>query len=166
MERRARGALSALVVGIGIWFPAGAGHVHASSQGAARRAPTCIFDHMTLRTPAGVCRPRARAYPAAITGKAERAIYDSSLTFGVPYSVLLAIGRCESGLNPRASDGAHFGLFQFDPSTFRSAAVLMQRDTGIVARSYWNPLDASYTAGYLFATGHSPSWGCERTAGS
>ena len=128
---------------------------------AATRATHCIFDHRTLRTPATICRPRAKHYPARVHGAAERAIYDSILLFGIPYSVLLQIAECESGLNPVASNGSHFGLFQFAPATFQRGALDMFQETGVVARSYWNPLDAAYVAGYLFATGQSPAWSCE-----
>lgn len=121
----------------------------------------CIFDQMTLRTPPGKCRPRAKAYPSNVVGSARRAIYDSALTFGVPYKILLAIGKCESGLNPYATNGTHFGLFQFLPDTFKRAVGLLRRDTGITAHTYWNPLDSAYAAGYLFATGRARSWSCE-----
>jgi Transglycosylase SLT domain len=91
----------------------------------------------------------------------RRAIYDSSLIFGMPYSVLLNLARCESALNPRATDGVHYGLFQFLPSTFREGSGSMRSMTGITAANYWRPLDSAYVAGYLFATGHSPRWQCE-----
>ena|SRR5947209_17087353 len=130
-----------------------------------QQAKACIFDHLTLRTAPHTCRPRARSYPPRVTTAAERAIYDSALTFGIPYPILLAIARCESDLNPRASNGTHFGLFQFAPPTFRRAVVSLRTQTGIVARTYWNPLDSAYAAGFLFATGHSPSWACENPVG-
>ena len=79
---------------------------------------------------------------------------------GVPYPILLRIARCESGLNPRASYSGHYGLFQFLPDTFRGGAQGMRTETGIAAHSYWNPADSSYVAGYLFAIGKAPSWGC------
>lgn len=121
----------------------------------------CIFDQQMLRTKTGMCRPHAVAYPSTVRGRVRKAIYDSALVFGVPYSILLKIARCESGLNPGASDGMHLGLFQFLPDTFRRGAQGMKRNTGITAGTPWNPRDASYVAGYLFATGHAPSWSCE-----
>lgn len=126
-----------------------------------RHSIACIFDRMTLRTAPGTCRPQARAYPAHVHGAVRRAVYDSSLTFGIPYKVLLAIGRCESDLNPHARNGQYFGLFQFAAQTFHRAAHSLATETGIAARSYWNPLDSSYAAGYMFATGRSWSWSCE-----
>jgi hypothetical protein len=114
-----------------------------------------------LRTAPGKCRPRAKAYPKSVAGKVRRAIYDGALTFGIPYHVLLRIAQCESGLNPRASGYGYYGLFQFAPDTFREGAKQLRHATGIRARSYWSPLDASYVAGYLFAVGEAPSWSCE-----
>ena len=116
---------------------------------------------MTLWTPSGTCRPKARSYPPKVTGAVRRSIYDSALVFGVPYPILLRIARCESNLNPRASSGSYFGLFQFAPDTFHRGAKQMRSQTGIRARSYWNPRDASYVAGFLFAVGEAPRWGCE-----
>ena len=131
-----------------------------SGQGSA-----CIFDHMMLRSPNTVCRPQARAYPTSVKGSVQRSIYDSSLVFGIPFQVLLDLARCESSLNPRASNGSHFGLFQFAPSTFRLGASRLRSTTGVTARTYWNPLDSAYVAGYMFATGAATSWSCEPAFG-
>lgn len=138
----------------------------ATSVGQAERSPqsqhhSCIFDQQMLRTESGICRPTAVHYPRRVKGVVRRAIYDGALTFGIPYTVLLKIAKCESSLNPRASYAGHFGLFQFLPQTFTQGSQLLGRDTGIVARNYWNARDASYVAGYLFATGRSPAWACE-----
>lgn len=163
MEGRTRRALLLLVL-------ASTGLTAAWQQpaGAAarvRRANACIFDRTGMKTAPGECRPRARAYPPSVKGKVKRAVYDGALTFGIPYTVLLAIARCESGLRPRAAFGGHFGLYQFLPDTFKSGAAGLRRETGITAHSYWNPLDASYVAGYLFATGQSGEWSCEQALG-
>jgi hypothetical protein len=96
-----------------------------------------------------------------VRGTVRRSIYDGALTFGIPYSVLLKIARCESRLNPYADDGAHVGLFQFLPATFARAARSLKSQTGIRASDYWNPLDATYVAGFLFAMGQSQQWSCE-----
>jgi hypothetical protein len=159
MKGRALRALSLLVMlAAGLSSrgipPARAG-AERSTQGHA-----CVFDHLSLHTDPHTCRPRARAYPRYVRGPVERSIYDSALTFGMPYPTLLAIAQCESGLNPHASNGTHFGLFQFVPDTFRRAAVQLRSETGVVAKSYWNPLDAAYAAGYMFVTGESTSWSC------
>lgn len=127
---------------------------------AATRTTVCVYDHLTLRTDPRICRPRARSYPPSVRGKVKRAIYDSALTVGVPYKTLLAIARCESGLNPQASNGSYFGLYQFAPETFRRASAQMAQYTGIQPRSYWNALDSAYAAGFLFVIGQARSWSC------
>jgi soluble lytic murein transglycosylase-like protein len=127
---------------------------------SASQAQACVYDHLTLRTGPGTCRPRAKAYPEYIKSRVQKAIYDSALTFGIPYGTLLSIARCESGLNPRADSGTHFGLYQFAPATFQRAVRGLRKDTGVEARTYWNSLDASYAAGYMFVTGQASSWAC------
>lgn len=160
MERRTHGVATLGLCFVLLTALCGQNRIVAQAV-AAGQTHACIFDHLALHTAPGTCRPRARVYPPQITGSARRAIYDSSLTFGVPYSVLLAIGRCESALDPRASNGTHFGLFQFAPSTFKRAVRRMRTETGVRAHSFWNPLDSAYAAGYLFAVGESPDWSCE-----
>jgi hypothetical protein len=166
MERRAWCAVlvcvALIAAGSSAWT---SGRPVVLASGERAQAHACIFDHQSLRTAPNTCRPRAKAYPPKVVTVAERAVYDSALTFGIPYPILLAIARCESDLDPRASNGKRFGLFQFAPATFRRAAVELRVESGIVARSYWNALDASYAAGYLFATGQSLSWDCERASG-
>jgi hypothetical protein len=120
---------------------------------------------MTLRTAPGTCRPRAKAYPKQVTGRVRQSIYDSALTFGIPYTILLKIAQCESALDPRASDGVHFGLFQFLPDTFDEGSANLRVMTGITTVNFWRPLDSSYVAGFLFATGQSPRWQCETQSG-
>lgn len=159
MERRIRSVLVVVALGVLLAVVAPASVGSAAAQRTKR--PSCIFDHMMLRTAPGICRPRARVYPPNVKGRVRRAIYDSSLTFGIPFTVLLTIGKCESDLNPRATNGHHFGLFQFLPATFRRAVTRLRAETGVVAHSYWNPLDSAYAAGYLFATGGALSWSCE-----
>jgi hypothetical protein len=132
-----------------------------AAQPSRIRSHGCIFDHLMLRTPSGLCRPEAKRYPHRVVGPIRRAIYDSALTFGIPYHILLRIAFCESSLNPYAVNGSHYGLFQFLPATFVTGLRAMWRETGIVAWSYWSPLDASYVAGYLFASGHARRWSCE-----
>src|SRR5947209_13904764 len=122
------------------------------------QAHVCVYDHQTLHTEPQTCRPRARVYPSYVKGSVQKAIYDSSLIFGVPFTTLVAIARCESALNPRAGNGTHFGLFQFAPSTFKRAVVQLRQIVGVSARSYWSARDSSYAAGFLFVTGQARSW--------
>jgi hypothetical protein len=144
------------------WTDVTATHAQRTHSG---QNSACIFDHLTLRSPTTICRPRAKAYPTTVTSAVQRSIYDSSLIFGIPFTVLLNIAKCESSLNPRATNGSHFGLFQFVPATFRQAASRLQTSTGLAARSYWNPLDSAYVAGFMFATGDAQRWSCEPSIG-
>lgn len=144
------------------WARTTATHAQGTHSG---QNSACIFDHMALRSPTTTCRPRAKAYPSTVTGAVQRSIYDSSLVFGIPFNVLLNIAKCESSLNPRATNGSHFGLFQFAPATFRQAASRLQTTTGVTARNYWNPLDSAYVAGFMFATGDAQRWSCEPPVG-
>lgn len=164
MERRAvRALLAAVLFSLaGSLAPPAVGWTAGARTGQTH---SCIYNHAMLRTNPGSCQPRARVYPVYVKGKVRRAIYDGALIFGIPFQLLLTIGRCESGLNPHASNGRRFGLFQFAPETFRRAAFRMRKEIGVVAHSYWNPLDSSYAAGYLFATGYSLSWSCEQASG-
>ncbi len=130
------------------------------AQTGQPRVAACIFDRASLHTSRGTCRPRARSYPAGVKTSVRRSIYDGALTFGIPYSVMLQVARCESNLDPHADDGLHMGLFQFLPSTFKQGAKALRGQTGIRARSYWNPLDAAYVAGYMFVNGQAEEWGC------
>lgn len=66
-----------------------------------------------------------------------------------------AIARCESGGNPRASNGTHFGLYQFDLGTWRSVG-----GTG-------HPLNASASAQHaaaarLLASRGTQPWNASR----
>jgi hypothetical protein len=108
----------------------------------------CVYDRTQLHSTGGSCRPQAYVYPNAVQGSVARHVFDAALTFNVPYRVLHNLARCESSLNPRASDGFHFGLYQFLPSTFSRVADQMRRETGITVRSYWDSLDASYVAAF------------------
>lgn len=160
MESKAHRALAALVCAGALAITVQAAHASSTGQ-QSQVASSCVFDHQTMVTTPGTCRPHAKTYPAHIVMAAQRAIYDSTLLFGVPYSILLRIARCESGLNPRAQNAGHFGLFQFVPATFHTAVQRMKAETGVRAHSFWNPRDSAYAAGYLFVTGYSFSWSCK-----
>ncbi len=161
MDKRVRYTLLAVAISALPYMASTPALARTTALSHSSGSRNCIFDHQSLWTPAGTCRPRAKHYPATVKGGVERAIYDGTLTFGIPYSVLLQIASCESGLNPRASNGSHFGVFQFAPNTFQLGAQRLLQETGIVARNYWNALDSTYVAGYYFAEGQSLSWTCE-----
>ena len=158
MEGSARRVLSRLLAGLLLCLLLQIEPAVADSH--TSQATSCVYDHTALRSAPGRCRPHALSYPPNVRGKVRRAIYDSALIFGVPYTVLLRLALCESGLNPSARNGRHYGLFQFLPATFRRGARLMRRETGITAHNFWKPEDASYVAGYMYAIGHAPEWTC------
>jgi hypothetical protein len=166
MEKRARRALLCLAIGVLplLAFAPRARGLTASEPRTRQAGIACVFDQVMLHTAPGTCRPRARHYPIYVVGRVRRSIYDSALVFGIPYTVLLTIARCESSLNPRAQYRGHFGLYQFLPETFYRAARDLRAHTGVVARTFWSPLDSSYAAGFLFATGRSRKWACEKLA--
>lgn len=160
MQGRTSHALFALL-SAALVFPFAPGRpVEARTMRHNQSPHICVYDHTSLHSPPGTCRPQALVYPPNVTGRVKRAIYDSAMTFGVPYPVLLGIAECESSLNPRATDGKHYGLFQFLPSTFHGGRSAMRDMTGIQAQTLWNPLDASYVAGFLFAVGKANRWAC------
>ena len=151
--------VSALVSSLVLVLAVLPGHTLATS-GTHSVASGCIFDHNQLWTAPGTCRPQAKSYPKYVDTQVERAVFDSSRLFGVPYKLLLGIAKCESGLNPMAANGDHYGLFQFLPQTFAKGRQLMRSMTGVVATTPWRALDASYVAGFLFAYGEATSWAC------
>ena len=159
MEARIRPLASVLVSSLVLALVLVPGRGVAASRPHAV-SHDCVFDHSLLRTAPGICQPRAKSYPKTVNTPVERAVFDSARLFGVPYKLLLGIAECESDLNPYASNGSHYGLFQFLPSTFRNGRLMMRSMTGVVARSPWRPLDASYVAGFLFAYGEATSWSC------
>jgi hypothetical protein len=161
MRGRIRGALCGLTLSLLFGLPV---YPRAGLAATSQRVlpHPCVFDHMMLHTAPDVCRPQANSYPRQIVGPIHRALYDSTLTYGIPYRTLLRIAACESALNPWAVNGPHYGLFQFLPATFYEGVQRMWQETGIAAQSYWDPRDASYVAGYLFATGEATRWTCVR----
>jgi nucleoid-associated protein YgaU len=67
------------------------------------------------RTPSTVGQTTGRLVAAGVVAVAP------FVTAGVAQADTLdAIAQCESGGNPNASNGTHFGLFQFDRATWRS----------------------------------------------
>src|SRR5271155_5514884 len=58
-------------------------------------------------------------------------IHEASSRWHVSYSQMLGRARCESSLNHLASNGTHFGLYQFLPSTWSG-------ETSYGSHSYWS----------------------------
>lgn len=161
MEGKLRYILCALALGISMLLTLDA----ARAAGTPHPSHACVYDSQMLTSPSRICRPRAISYPSTVDTGVQKAIYDASLLFGVPYNLLEKVAQCESGLNPKARGHGYFGLFQFAPSTFRRGAAQMRADTGVPAKSYWSARDSSYVAAYLFAIGKAPSWSCTSEIG-
>lgn len=80
----------------------------------------------------------------------------AALRWRVSFRMLLRKARCESTLNPLASNGPHAGLFQFrigPPSTW-STTPYAQRSPW---RAKWNAL----AAGWMHHVGRGGEWACQ-----
>lgn len=69
---------------------------------------------------------------------------------------LLAVATCESSMNPKATNGASFGILQFVPSTFQIYA----RKLHISDPDIWNVSQQARIAAYMFANGQERQWSC------
>jgi len=81
---------------------------------------------------------------AIITAAAQR--------HGLDPTRLIAVARCESGLNPNALNpaGPYEGLFQFLPSTFAAHG----------GTNIWDATQQAEIAATMFANGQGSAWGC------
>lgn len=68
------------------------------------------------------------------------------------YSYALSVASCESTLNPHASNGTHFGLYQFDGATW--AGQPFHR------HSVWSARWAALGAMWYWARGEISRWTC------
>lgn len=86
--------------------------------------------------------------------KAVRAcIWHAAKKYEVSYDTLLRKARCESDLNPSATNGTHIGLFQFLPSTWDTTPY-KRRDPW---RAKWNALGAAW----MHSVGRGGEWTCQ-----
>lgn len=69
-------------------------------------------------------------------------------------SMLRRRAWCESRLNPAASNGTHFGLFQFLPSTY---ATTPYAGRGSIWSAKWNSLAAAW----MQRVGRGAEWACQ-----
>ncbi len=95
--------------------------------------------------------------PAASNARDIQGIITAAANeFGADPNQLLRIAKCESGLNPRASNGTHFGLFQFNPITYTAYAPRAGAGS-----DYWNATNNARTAAYMIAHGQASQWSCK-----
>jgi hypothetical protein len=90
--------------------------------------------------------------PPPSAGTIEAIIYAAATKYGVSYSWMLKIARCESSLNPRAYNpaGPYIGLFQFLPSTFRAHG----------GTDIYDPVQQANITADMLAHGQAGAWGC------
>lgn len=81
-------------------------------------------------------------------------IYSSNQS--INREVLKKIAICESGLNPRASNGIYGGLYQFSTSAWISTRIRMNNDPNPDLR--FNPEEAIKTAAFKIAVSGVSSW--------
>ncbi len=76
--------------------------------------------------------------------------------YGVDKDQLKRIAKCESGLNPKATNLYYGGLFQFSAGSWKEYRRLMGKGTDPDLR--FDPEAAINTAAYLISTGHASAW--------
>jgi hypothetical protein len=108
-----------------------------------------------------VSPPRIPVAPAPTCAVVEcaplAAIHWAATRWGTSEPTLVAVARCESGLNPQAynAGGGFSGLFQFLPATYWGYAPLAGE-----TRSYWSASGSANVAAWMFAHGLAHQWGC------
>jgi hypothetical protein len=83
-------------------------------------------------------------------------IRDAARRYDVSFAMLMRKARCESGLNPYATNGAHDGLFQF-----RTAAPSTWATTPYAGRSPWKAKWNARAAAWMHAQGRGAEWQCQ-----
>ena len=82
----------------------------------------------------------------------------AALTHRVSFTLLLRRARCESTLNPYATNGPHAGLFQFrvaPPSTWATVPRRYSRHSAFSAK--WSSLAAAW----MQRVGRGGEWACQ-----
>jgi len=105
--------------------------------------------HDTCQTKA--CVERVAMHQCA-RGHVPACIHRGALHWRVSYQMLMRKARCESRLNPLASNGTHFGLFQFAAGTWAS--------TPYGHRSVWRAKWSSLGAAWMHRVGRGGEWAC------
>jgi Transglycosylase SLT domain len=73
-------------------------------------------------------------------------------------SQLKRVMMCESTNNPKARNGIHIGLFQFNPNTFNAYA----KKAGLPSNSdIWDANNQINVASWMFANGQAHQWSCK-----
>jgi hypothetical protein len=98
------------------------------------------------------------------SGVVQQSIIKWADFYGADSQQLLRVASCESGFRPEASNGTHFGVFQFAPSTFIGNVGYMKK-RGLIATEaeydYWNPEHNVQVAVWMFSIGQQSQWSCK-----
>lgn len=86
-------------------------------------------------------------------GEVTRCIDRAAMRWRVSAAMLKRKAWCESRYNPFASNGTHFGLFQFLPSTYATTPYVRR---GSVWSAKWNSLAAAW----MHHVGRGGEWAC------
>jgi soluble lytic murein transglycosylase-like protein len=95
--------------------------------------------------------------PTEASGDVPTDIVKWANIYGTDPDQLLRVARCESHYRPDASNGSHFGIFQFAPSTFYANEKYM----GLTGLDYWNADNNIQVAAWMFAHGQQGQWSCK-----
>jgi soluble lytic murein transglycosylase-like protein len=145
------------VLGLGLTWGGGEGTVSAKDlrrQLALERAKHAQALQGAARQRERAQRAAARAQGLGAESQAEHAVRAAAAAYGVEPGRLLAVARCESTLNPAATNGPYVGLFQF------GAPLWDQTPFRDFSRSdpYANALAAAWAFSHGMG-GHWPSCG-------
>lgn len=101
--------------------------------------------------------------PQPEQGDVEQIVRDAAAEFDVDPDLLVAVARCESGLNPYAKNkrSTASGVMQFLTSTWRSQMGRLGYDTADV----WSARAASRVAASMISEGGLRQWECAKNLG-
>jgi soluble lytic murein transglycosylase-like protein len=150
----------AAVSGLPSWYPLyAANRDRIRNPNLIRAGQVLVIPKSAGTAPAALApapRQAARqaAPPAAGSSTMVNIITAAALRYGQSPSAMLAVARCESGLNPRAVNPASeaSGLFQFLPSTWRT--------TPYANASIFDAEANANAAAWMWSVGRRNEWVC------
>lgn len=116
---------------------------HCQHSRRATRRDKALQRHLDVAQRASMC---SDTNPTAC-------IRDAANRYHVSYALMLNRAVCESTLNHLASNGTHFGLYQFLPSTWRG-------ETSYGSHSYWSAKWNALGAAEMQSKGMGDQWQC------
>ncbi|HBC72972.1 TPA: hypothetical protein DCZ90_04115 [Candidatus Amesbacteria bacterium] len=154
--------VSALATNRGMEFAAGKVVLTATPTPVPSATPTPT--PTSTPTPKPTAKPTAKPTPAPTKVPqpkfSSEQIYQMTDRFGGQYgvdaNVLRHIARCESGMNPAATNSIYGGLYQFDPSTWRNYRKMMGEDANADLR--FNAEEAIQAAAYALSLNRAYIW--------